>query len=264
MKFKLALAQTKHPVDGDVVALVERWVSDAREKGAHMIVFPESLMSRYEVEKAQFLAESQPVDGPFSQAMAQIAREQGMWLVYTMNELNPGGLPFNTAVVVNPQGRQCAAYRKVHLFDSSTTHESERMAAGNALCEPVEAPFGLFSIAICYDLRFPEVARYAALKGTTLMVYPSAWVDGYGKKNQWHALLKARAIENEMFVAGVCRCDEGYVGASVVFAPDGSVRAQADGDEALLVCQLDTDDVARMRDAIPVLDHRREDVYHVK
>ena len=81
MKFKLALAQTLHPVDGDVVALVERWTHQARLAGADIIVFPESLMSRYESEREDFLAESQPVGGTFSHAVDSIACKEGIWVV---------------------------------------------------------------------------------------------------------------------------------------------------------------------------------------
>ncbi|MGI6221459.1 MAG: nitrilase-related carbon-nitrogen hydrolase [Coriobacteriales bacterium] len=218
-------------------------------------------MSRYENDKDAFIAEAQPVDGPFAQAVDAIAREEGLWIVYTMNELNPEGLPFNTAVITDPDGIRRAAYRKVHLFESANVHESERIAAGSRLCDPVETPFGMLSAAICYDVRFPEVARAAARRGCTLLVYPAAWFAGPGKRDQWLTLLKARALENEMFVAGACRGDEGYCAASAVFGPDGTLLASAGDGEELVICELDTDAIARMRQAIPVLDHLRDDVY---
>ena len=261
MKTKLALAQTRHPDDGDVIALVERDVQQAAESGADIIVFPESLMSRFEDEREAFLKESEPLDGPFAQAVDALAAKYGIWIVYTMNEANPGGLPFNTAVVVDDAGAKRGVYRKVHLFDSATTCESERMAAGDELLAPIDAPFARIGVGICYDLRFPEVARSAAIGGCTLMVFPSAWVAGPGKLPQWYELLAARALENEMFVAGVCRCDEGYVASSAVFAPDGSIRAAAGAEEEVLVCEINMDTVERMRTAIPVFEHRREDVY---
>lgn len=261
MKFTIALAQTLHPDDGDVVGLVGRFARAARDASADLIVFPEALMSRYEAERAAFLAEAQPIGGPFTQAVDAIAAEEGIWIVYTMNELNPGGLPFNTAVITGPDGVRRTSYRKVHLFDTATVHESERLSAGSRLCDPVESPFGLISLAVCYDLRFPEVARAAARRGCTLLAYPSAWFAGPGKRDQWLALLKARALENEMFVAATCRCDEGYIGTSAVFGPDGTLLASAGTDEELVVCELDTDAIEKMRSAIPVLDHLRDDVY---
>ena len=261
MEFTVAIAQTCHPADGDVVALVERFAREAKAAGADLLVFPESLMSRYEAEFGDFLAQSEPVGGPFAQAIDAIAAKNGLWIVYTMNELNPDGLPYNTSIVTDDAGVRRGFYRKVHLFDSATTHESERMAASDALFSPIDTPFGKLGMAICYDLRFPEVARAAALEGCDIMVYPAAWVAGPGKVVQWETLLRARAIENEMFVVGACRADEGYVGHSLVAGPDGVVHANGGEGEELLVAQLDTADLDRVRAAIPVMEHRRPEAY---
>lgn len=262
MKFKLGLAQVRHRADGDAIALAESVMVSAATQGVQLLVFPESFMSRYEADRAQFLAESEPIGGPFTQTMDALAARYGLWVVYTMNEARlEGSLPFNTAIVVDSQGVRRGVYRKVHLFDSSTTHESERMSAGDTLLAPIETPFCKLGVAICYDLRFPEVARSAALQGCELMVFPSAWVDGRGKARQWQTLLRARAIENEMFVAGVSRVDEGYVGRSCVFAPDGRALAQAGTETGLVCARIDMDKLARMREAIPVFDHRRPELY---
>ena len=262
MKVTIAIAQSCHPADGNVIALVERYAAEAQAKGADLLVFPESLMSRYEAEIGDFLAESEPLDGPFTRAVDTIAARFGVWIVYTMNERNnSGGLPFNTAVVTDSDGCRRGFYRKVHLFDSATTTESERMAASDELFSPIDTPFGRLGLAICYDLRFPEVARAAALHGCDIMVYPAAWVDGPGKAHQWETLLAARAIESEFFVVGACRADKGYVGNSVIIGPDGAVHARGGAEECLLCATVDTDDLAKVRAAIPVFDHRRPEVY---
>jgi len=261
MEHVIALAQTCHPADGNVLALVEDNLVRASDAGVQLVVFPESLMSRYEAERGDFLAASEPLDGPFATAVNALAARYGVWVVYTVNELNPDGLPFNTAVVTDSAGVMRGFYRKVHLFDSATTCESERMAAGDKLFVPIDTPFGKLGLAICYDLRFPEVTRAAALQGCDLFVYPAAWVDGEGKRIQWRALLRARAIENELFVAGVCRADQGYVGSSCVFAPNGDELACAGTDPELLVVRLDPEAIARQRAAIPVFDHRRPSLY---
>lgn len=261
MKVTFGAAQTCHPADGDVVALVERFASQAKAQGVDMLVFPESLMSRYEAEIGDFLAESQPIGGPFTQAVDAIAAKYELWIVYTMNEINEGRKPYNTAIVVDLAGERRGVYRKVHLFDSATTQESERMSSSDELFVPIETPFGKLGVAICYDLRFPEVARKAALEGCDIMVYPSAWVDGPRKAEQWETLLTARAIENEMFVVGVCRADEGYIGTSLIIGPDGVVHARGGTSEELMVATIDLEDLGRMRAAIPVMQHRRPEVY---
>ena len=271
MEFTLGLAQCCHAEDGDTVALVRRWAQRAKDSGVDLLVFPESLMSRYEMERSAFLAASQPVGGAFSQSVEGIAAQMGLWIAYTMNErangdgvsgdVAPGKPPYNTAILVDDQGKRHMVYRKVHLFDTDFTQESLRMSAGAALADPVRTPFGRVGMAIGYGLRFPEVARRAGLLGCDLMRYPAAWVAGEGKVLQWKTLLAARAIENQMFVAGLSRSDEGYIGCSCVFDPSGNVLAEAGEGEELLTCTLDVAALGRARANMPVLRHRRPDVY---
>lgn len=262
MQTVIGLAQTNHPADGDAIALVERFVAQAKDRGVALLVFPESLMSRYEKSIEAFCREAETPDGPFSRAIDAIAARFGLWIIYTMNELNPtGGKPFNTAVIVDDTGRKRGIYRKIHLFDTDFTHESDRMSAGDALFEPIETPFGKLGLGICYDLRFPELARAAALQGCDILVYPAAWVAGNTKAEQWRTLIAARAIENEMFVVGVSRADAGYIGQSAVADPRGILIAQGGVDEELITCTIDVAARKEVYERMPVFAHRRTDVY---
>lgn len=237
--FKIALAQCRRPTDGDVVGNVARWVARAAEARADLVVFPEALMMGYDGSPERFAAAAEPVSGPFASAIDRLAAEVGLWVVYTMNERNPGGMPFNTAIVTGADGVQRGCYRKVHLFDKQGENESGHMAAGSEPFAPVDAPFARIGLAICYDLRFPEVAEAAARAGAQLMLYPSAWVAGSGKVEQWEELLRERAVENGMFVAGCCSVDENRTGHSTVFAPDGTQLATSGADEELVTVFLD-------------------------
>lgn len=268
MAFRLGLAQCCHPADGDVLKLVDTWAARAKEAKVDLLVFPESLMTPFDSTADEFASQAQPIDGPFCTGVDAIAAKYGLWMVYTANELNEQGRPFNTAIVVDPAGTKQAVYRKVHLFDTDFVKESDKIAPGDELAQPVAAPFGTIVVAICYDLRFPEQARAAAIAGADIMLYPAAWVDGPRKVDQWRALLKARAIENEFFVAGLSRCDRAfgaagrdYAGHSCVFSPLGDELASAGLDEQLLIADIDPDDIAKARAAMPVLDHRRPDAY---
>ena len=261
MKMVLGLAQTVHPEDGDAVAVVDRFAAEAAERGVDLLVFPESLMSRYEQDAGAFIREAEPLGGAFSQAVDAIAARYGLWMVYTLNEKNPAGKPFNTAVVVDSAGEKRGVYRKVHLFDTDFTHESDRMAAGDEFFEPIETPFGKLGLAICYDLRFPEQARAAALRGCDVLVYPAAWVDGKTKADQWRTLLAARAIENELFCVGVSRADAGYIGQSAVANPYGILIACGGPGEELITCEIDVDLRKEVYERMPVFEHRRTDVY---
>lgn len=272
MTFRIGLAQCRHPEDGNVAALVERFAAKARAEGVDVLVFPECLMTPFERTREDFLASAQPLGGAFSQSMAHVAAKFGLWIVYTMNEAgctsaegkkaHPAALPFNTAVIVDSRGMTRGVYRKTHLYDAFDVRESDRMAKGDALFRPVAAPLGTIGLGICYDLRFPEVARAAALSGCDLMVYPAAWVDGEGKAEQWRTLLAARAIENEMFVAGLCRADDRYIGCSMVVDPLGKTLACAHGrEESLVTADIDPDRIRAVRTAMPVFDHRRPELY---
>ncbi|HAM16287.1 MAG TPA: hydrolase, carbon-nitrogen family protein [Eggerthellaceae bacterium] len=262
MAFILGLAQCAHPDDGDVVAQIGRFAREARMRGVHLLVFPEAIMTRYEGSPERFAAQAQAPDGPFAKAVDDIAAREGIWIAYTMNEVNPrGGHPFNTAVICDAEGRQRARYRKVHLFDAQGYRESDYLSAGARMMSPVQAPFARIGLGICYDLRFPEVALAAALEGAQIMLYPASWVDGPAKVVQWEALLAARAVENGFFVAGVGSCNERRIGHSCVFAPDGTQLIVCDGEEQLATCAIDLHELERVRAATPSLAHRRPDCY---
>lgn len=267
MSFNIALAQCTWPDDGDVVSSVRRWTRLAVEAGANLIVFPEALMTKFDGSIERFAAQAQPADGPFARAIDAIATDEGIWIAYTINERNPDtapdamALPFNTAVITDSSGVQRARYRKVHLFDAQGYRESDRMSAGDALLAPVKAPFATLGLGICYDLRFPEVALAAALGGAQIMLYPAAWVSGPGKVEQWETLLRARAIENGMFVAGCCCADKNRIGHSCAFAPDGTPLVTSDGSEQLVTCAIDLAEIEHTRAATPSLQHRRPNCY---
>lgn len=258
----LALAQCAHRDDGDSLALARDWCGRALDAGADLVCFPECLMTPFETAPEDYAASAEPADGPFAQAISELARETGLWVVWTMNEADPnGGRPYNTAVVTSSSGETLSRYRKVHLFDSGSYRESSKMQAGSELPRAVETPWGRISAAICYDLRFCELSRKLALEGTELVLYPSAWVAGPQKVDQWRALLAARAVENGMFAAGLSRAGGDYAASSAVYAPDGRAVALAGTGEELLTCTVDLAESRAAREAIPVLDHRRPELY---
>lgn len=268
MSYTIGLAQSGYPADGDVLAQARAYAQRAVAAGCQLLVFPENFMWPKKLSLEELVALAEPVDGPFVDGMARIAREFGLWVVFTMNERNSGGdLPFNTAVVADGDGMIRGSYRKCHLYDALGVRESDRLASGGQLPEPVQTPFCTIGLQICYDLRFPEPARAAALAGCDLLVYPAAWHVGRCKPEQWETLLRARAVENELFVAGVCRSGRGFVGRSLVADPMGRVLAQGaggtaeDGLESLVVCEVNPEILASTRENMPILEHRRPELY---
>lgn len=268
MGYTIGLAQSAYPQNDDVLAQARGFAMRAKEAGCDLVVFPENFMwpRKLVTEEVKRLAE--PLDGPFVQGMASVMREAGMWAVFTINERREdGGLPYNTAVAMDGDGLVAGSYRKCHLYDALGVRESDRLSAGEQLPEPVHTPFCTIGLQVCYDLRFPEPARAAALDGCDLLVYPSAWHTGRCKADQWETLLRARAIENELFVAGVCRSGKGFVGRSLVADPMGRIVVQGgpankpEGLDALVVCSINSDLVRSTRANMSILDHRRPQLY---
>ena len=268
MAFTIGLAQSGYPEDGNVIAQAREYVERAMAQGCQLLVFPENFMWPRKLSAKELFDLAEPVDGPFVQAMCEVMREFGLWAVFTMNEINPaGGPPFNVAIVVDGEGQVRGTYRKCHLYDALGVRESDRLSAGDALFTPIETPFCTLGVAICYDLRFPELARAAALAGCELLVYPAAWHVGRAKIEQWETLLRARAIENEIFVAGADRSGRGFVGCSLAADPMGRILAEGapgtheDGKDALVICEIDLERMATTRENMPILEHRRPELY---
>ena len=166
-----------------------------------------------------------------------------------------GGLPFNTLVLADRGG--LTTYRKIHLYDSFGYRESDTLGAGAT--EPVVVdvrgvPVGLMT---CYDLRFPELGRALVDAGAQVFAVPAAWVAGERKAMHWTTLLRARAIENLVYVVGAAQCGPRYTGHSLVVSPYGDTIVEADNDETVLHVSLDLAEVATAREANPSLANRR-------
>lgn len=274
--YTIGLAQTGYPTDGDVLTQARDIVQRAVKSGCHLIVFPENFMWPRKLSPAEIASIAEPVDGPFVHAVADIMRQAGLWAAFTINERNPhGNQPYNTAVIMDDTGKVRGSYRKCHLYDALGERESSRIALGLHPAHPVETPFGAIGLQVCYDLRFPESARVLALCDCDVLIYMAAWHDGPAKAEQWETLLRARAIENELYVAGVCRAGQGYSGSSMLVDPMGRVVARASrvgdkaGDESsgvpedLVIGEIDLDLVRSTREKMPVFSHRRPELYEL-
>jgi len=228
----------------------------ARVDGTELVVLPEATMHDFGSSHHDLAAAAEPLDGPFVGLLAQEARQLGSTLVAGMFE-RTGDLPFNTLVVVGPDGDLTAAYRKVHLYDSFGYRESDRLRAGGI--EPVVLPIGDLTVGLmtCYDLRFPEFGRLLVDRGAEAFVIPAAWVAGERKVDHWRTLLAARAIENTVWVAAAGQGGERYTGHSLVADPWGTIVDEAAGGNEQVVADLAIDVVRRSREVNPSLANRR-------
>ena len=247
----------------------ERLVARAAAAGADVVVLPEKWNGIGHAEELRALAE--PLEGGESvEAMARWSREHGITLVGgSITERREGRERLsNTSLVFDPDGELVGVYRKIHLFDvevgGHVYRESEAEEPGD---EPVVVqgegwPIGL---SVCYDLRFPELYRILALEGAELVTVPAHFTTPTGK-DHWHVLLRARAIENQLYVAAAAQAGETLpgrpaYGRSSIVDPWGLVLAQAPDEETVISAELDAARLREIRSKLPSLANRQPSAY---
>ncbi len=204
--------------------------------------------------------------GPILAAMQELARGTGAWLLLGgFPERAAGRLIRNTAVLLDPNGTIVATYRKIHLFDVDVPggrrfRESESIEAG-ADVVVAETPWGGLGLSICYDLRFPELYRALTARGARVIAVPSAFTLQTGK-DHWHTLLRARAIENQVFVMapaqfGAHGSNRASYGHALVADPWGVVVAESGDHDGFALARLDFAYQDQVRAALPCLTHKR-------
>ena len=238
----------------------------AADQGADLAVFPEATQIRFGCD---LRAAAEPLDGPFCSGLASAAKETAVALVAGVFEPAPDGRVYNTAVAYDGAGHLVASYRKLHLFDAFGHRESDQVAPGSVpvICTLAGVRTGL---EICYDVRFGELSRALAVAGAELLVLPAAWAAGLFKEEHWVTLVRARAIENTVWVAAVGQVpDPGEpptraatgIGRSMLVDPLGVVRIDLGPGPGMAVAEVDEDLIGTVRATVPSLANRREDVF---
>ncbi len=240
------------------VARMVTYSRQAKEKGCELILFPELIVTGY-LPPDQVRPLAEPLNGPTVLALARAAREIGIAIAFGMAESHPQReLIYNSLVVLDAGGEIVGLYRKVHLWAS----EKQWATPGNVV--PVFHVAGTACSGwICYDTRFPEIGRLAALQGADLALVPTAWL---GPGDEWELALRARALDNSIFVAGadiisydpVLRC----YGRSMIVGPKGKVLAHAEPEqEGIIDAVLKVEDLLAQRKRVPLLADRRPELY---
>lgn len=237
---------------GSIASLAQ----EAAATGAKLTVFPEAAMYQCMSPAEELRAAAQSLDGPFVSALADIARSTGMVLVAGMYEENPDGRPFNTVVAVGPEGL-LAHHRKFLVYDAFGFRESDLVT----VAEPRADTFTIGEITVgmitCYEVRFPECARALVDAGADLLVVSSAWPIGQGKEDHFVTMVRARALENTVYVAASGDCSPTMVGRSHVVDPLGYQLAGLGNEPGQASCDVDAERIARARETLPVLEQRR-------
>jgi len=256
---KVALAQMKVTLGRpeENFRRARGFISDAAADGANLVLFPELWASGYDLPSARAHA-SQLNQGAFAE-VSKLAREFGVFVCGSLLEARDGKC-FNTQAVFTPEGHLLASYSKTHLF--GLMHEPEYLAPGNEL-QLASLPWGKAGMAVCYDLRFPEMFRAYAIGGAHLILLSAEWP--HPRLEHWRTLLRARAIENQVFVAAANCVGEGngnvFFGHSMVVDPWGEITVEGDENESLLMAELDLSRVDQTRSRFPFFADRRAGLY---
>jgi len=240
----------------------------AKQQGAALLSLPENFafLGRGDGET---LARMEPLDGPLFARFRALARDHQGWLSF-------GGFPerasdthaHNAHVVVDDAGNIRAVYRKIHLFDVelgvSQYRESAAIMPGREVVV-ANSVVGRLGLSVCYDLRFPGLYQTMSARGAEVLLVPAAFTLMTGKEH-WEPLLRARAIENQCFVAAAAQTGRhndrrDTYGHAMIVDPWGTVVAQCRDGEGIAVATVDADWIATVRRRIPVHAHRRADVY---
>jgi predicted amidohydrolase len=233
------------------------FVRHAADSGAALVCFPEQFATGWDPCSG---AHAEDIDGGIVAAFMQMAKDHHIAILGSLRERGEG-LPRNTAIVIGGDGMILAKYAKIHLF--SPGGEARGFSPGSEL--------GLFplgplrcGIAICYDLRFPELFRLYAKNGVQAVFVPAAWPAS--RMKHWELFITARACENQMYVTGINTTGktpvDQYSGGSMTADPHGVVISRANGAEQLLFCDIDPAVVTTARTSFPVAKDCRDDLYH--
>lgn len=246
----------------------EQMIQQAADKGANLVILPEVFHAPYEPAGFTNYAESFP--GPSTEMLSRAAARHKICLVGgSIIELGTGTKLYNTSYTFGPDGELLGKHRKVHLFDvegAINFKESDVITPGNDLTI-IDYQGFRFAVMICYDIRFPEWSRLAALEGAKLVVVPGAFNMSSGP-SFWELMMRTRAIDNQVYVAAASparNLSSSYHawGHSMIVNPWGTILAEADSSEEIITAVYDPDYIEKVRQQMPLLKHRRQDLYQL-
>lgn len=243
--------------------------AEAASNGAELLILPEMFCCPYENRRFKEYAEE--AGGQIWSELSRMARDNSVVLVGGSFPEKEGDRLYNSCFVFDESGRQIARHRKLHMFDinvrgGQSFKESETLSAGEDIVV-FDALGHRFGLAICFDIRFPELFRCLVLKGAEAVVIPASFNMTTGPMH-WELCFRSRAVDNQCFTIGAAAAREttaGYVsyGNSLVCDPWGRVIANAGADEAIMYCELDFTQVGEVRAQLPFLSARRPELYSI-
>ena len=265
-----AIQLNARSVPDENIAAAEQLVERAGSEGAQLTVLPE--LWTYLGPYSGYDKAAQALTGPAITMLQEKARKYRMIInggSFVERHPQQQGKFYNTSVLINQGGEIVAIYRKIHLFDVELANgdrhaESERIVAGNQIVT-AEIDGITFGMAICYDLRFPELFRALKLRGAQILLLPAAFTLHTGR-DHWEVLVRARAIENQCYVVaagqiGTNQPGKESFGRSMIVDPWGLLLVQAQDMPTVIIADIDLEQIERVQRQIPCMEHRAPHVY---
>jgi N-carbamoylputrescine amidase len=279
--FRVGLVQMSCAIDPNENLEKALWrIREAAGQGAQIVCLPELFRSQYfcREESAELFALAEPIPGPTTGTLGQLARELGIVIIASLFERRSAGLYHNTAAVIGADGELAGIYRKMHIPDDPLYFEKFYFTPGDLGFVDFETRLGKVAVLICWDQWYPEAARLSSLGGANILFYPTAigWhpseKEQYGQAqlDAWRTIQRAHAIANGIYVAAVNRVGyEGppergleFWGSSFIADPFGQVITQAScTGEQILLAECDPHRIEEVRRNWPFLRDRRVDAY---
>jgi predicted amidohydrolase len=251
-QMRIALADPKRNI-----TTMSTLAAEAARRGSHVVVFPELWSTGYALDRSREFADTLN-SGVFNQ-LSTVATQNKISIVGSVMEKR-GQTVANSATFFAPNGRMMGVYRKIHLF--RLMKEDIYLQPGESTLL-MELPWGKTAMAICYDLRFPELFRRYALDGAQIVLLPSEWP--IERTEHWRTLLQARAIENQYYVVATNTCgqvgDTTFAGHSMVVDPWGKILVEGGEEQGLFTVEIDLERIEQVRKRIPVFEDRRPELY---
>jgi predicted amidohydrolase len=267
-KFRAAIVQMKSSEEKEHnLAYSVKLINEAAKRKAQLICFPEFQMAyspaEQKTESLHRIAEK--ISGNFVSTLSNSARQNKINVIATMYEIintnEKSQKVFDTGIIINELGKVQSIYRKVHLYDALGFKESKKLLAGSIIEKPSKTSVGNLGLLICYDMRFPEISRILTVNGANILVSPSAWVAGFMKKVHWEVMVRARAIENGVYVLAPNQVGNIYCGHSMAIDPFGATVLDMKNRQGIEYVDIDTAKIDTTRRTLPLLMNRRTDVY---
>jgi len=263
-----AIQMASGPNVGANLLEAERLITDAVNAGAGLVVLPENFAFMGKAEQDKLALREKDGEGPMQDFLVQIAKRLGIWVVggtVPLEAENPNKIRA-ACMVYDSQGNRVARYDKIHLFDVNLVEANERYSESETI-EPgdkaivLDTPFGRLGIAVCYDLRFPEMFRNMLDEGMEILALPASFTAITGAAH-WELLVRARAVENLCYMVAAAQGGfhingrETY-GHSMVVSPWGNILAELATGAGAVTAPLDLEGLASIRRSFPALEHRQ-------